>query len=366
MHEYESAIVSAGSPSIKKKILIYGAGAFGREILSDLKKNSIPVVAFLDKNAQPDQRVCNIPVYAPEKAIFPFGERKEISVILSIVLTEPARKEIISNLHRLGYVDIIDAQTLRALRVPYSHEKMEPEPDELRSEKEGILKAFSILGDEHSRQIYEKNLRAHFERDYQKTPESIGTIQYFAPGIPHKLRFSRFVDCGAYTGDTLSTLVKGHDVHAYAGFEPGSTSFRQLSTTADNLAESVSCILFPCAVSEFTGMTSFSDIAGSGAIGNNGTCLVPAVRLDDVLKNFEPSIIKMDIEGEEYHALLGAKKMIAQYKPDLAICVYHYIRDLWQILHLINSWDLGYSFYLRSHSSATMETVLYAVVRGGD
>ena len=349
-----------------KRILIYGAGAFGREICLNLKENNLPVVAFLDKNAHSGQMVYDIPVYTPENTIFPDSDRKKTTIILSIVLTEPVRREIISCLHGLGYPEIIDAQTLRAMRVPYAHERMEPDPEDLLAEEEEILSAFSLLADEPSREIYESNLRAHFERNYLNIRESIGAIQYFVPGIPHEMRFSRFIDCGAYTGDTLSTLVIGHEVRTYVGFEPGSISFQQLSTTADILPDTISCSLFPCAVSDHTEMTNFCDIAGSGAIDKSGTGQVMVVRLDDVLKNFEPTMIKMDIEGQEYSALLGAKKMIAQYKPDLAICVYHYVSDLWRIPNLIKSWDLGYSFYLRSHSSATMETVLYAVVRGGE
>ncbi|OHB34104.1 MAG: hypothetical protein A2Y09_05260 [Planctomycetes bacterium GWA2_39_15] len=96
-------------------------------------------------------------------------------------------------------------------------------------------------------------------------------------------------------------------------------------------------------------------------MSRNGTSLIHIVTLDDTLKNFNPTMIKMDIEGEEYNALQGAKKTITQSKPDLAICVYHRISDYWMIPLLIHSWNLGYKFYLRAHSSATMETVLYAV-----
>ena len=349
-----------------RKIIIYGAGAFGHEMHSYLKDNHIPVLAFLDKNAKPGQTIYQIPVYFPENELFSGIDRKSITIIISIVLTEPARKEITSFLHSLGYLDIIDAQTLRAMRVPYAQERMEPDPEELLTEKGEILTAFSLMADEQSQDIYECNLRAHFKRDYLDTRESIGAIQYFAPGIPHEMRFSQFIDCGSYTGDTLSALEQGREIYAYAGFEPGRNSFQELTRMADKLQDTIRCSLFPCAVSEFTGMTQFCDIAGSGAIDKSGTVQVQGVRLDDALKNFEPTLIKMDIEGEEYHALLGAKKMITQYKPDLAICVYHYISDLWRIPNLIQSWNLGYSFYLRSHSSATMETVLYAVVRSGN
>lgn len=54
--------------------------------------------------------------------------------------------------------------------------------------------------------------------------------------------------------------------------------------------------------------------------------IVRAVTLDDMaveLKLDRVDFIKMDIEGAERHALAGARRLLAAYKPRLAICVYH-------------------------------------------
>ena len=85
------------------------------------------------------------------------------------------------------------------------------------------------------------------------------------------------------------------------------------------------------------------------------------VKLDDVMHNTNPTFIKMDIEGEEIRALNGAKKLILDSRPELAICVYHYINHFWEIPNLLHDWNLGYKFYMRTHSSGCMETVLYAI-----
>jgi len=58
--------------------------------------------------------------------------------------------------------------------------------------------------------------------------------------------------------------------------------------------------------------------------------------------------IKMDIEGAEYNALLGAKESIKNYLPVMAISIYHRPKDLFEIKPLIDSFAPGeYDFYIR-------------------
>jgi hypothetical protein len=85
------------------------------------------------------------------------------------------------------------------------------------------------------------------------------------------------------------------------------------------------------------------------------------VSLDDILPDFIPTFIKMDIEGAEIEAIKGARYTISKFKPDLAIAVYHKIEHLWEVPLLIKSLKNNYKFYLRSYEHFNQETVLYAV-----
>ena len=74
-----------------------------------------------------------------------------------------------------------------------------------------------------------------------------------------------------------------------------------------------------------------------------------------------PTYIKMDIEGAEFNALIGAKKIISEHKPRLAISIYHKQEDLWVLPNLLLDFCPDYKFYVRHYTMAHADTVLYAV-----
>lgn len=72
-------------------------------------------------------------------------------------------------------------------------------------------------------------------------------------------------------------------------------------------------------------------------------------------------LIKMDIEGSEYSALIGAKNTISTFKPILAICVYHRLIDFYEVPQFIDSLNLGYKFYLQHSTVHGDETVIFGL-----
>ena len=68
----------------------------------------------------------------------------------------------------------------------------------------------------------------------------------------------------------------------------------------------------------------------------------------------------MDIEGAERDGLVGARKTIQQFRPKLAISIYHRKDDYIVLSQLIKEMVPDYKLYLAHHSIHLSETVLYA------
>lgn len=323
-------------------ILLYGAGAFGGELCDVLKKHSILPVAFLDKNKTGTK--LSVPIFHPKEY-----KNKDSLVVIAIVLNKSDRIELIKYLNSLGYNNILDGQIIRAHYVQF-------ESGKTYCPNEASL-PLAYLADEESVITYKTNVLAHLNRNYDNCVQTDEKFQYFV-NIEGNNRFSNFVDCGAYIGDTyLEAKKAGVVIDNYYAFEPMLNNFEKLR---ENLKD-INCYAYNYAVSDSKKTLCFQDMLGSSHSCENGGVLVSAINLDNILSDKKIDFIKMDIEGEELGALIGAQKIIKTQKPNLAICLYHYINHFWEIPNLIHSWNLGYKLYVRTHSGACMETVLYAI-----
>ena len=190
-------------------------------------------------------------------------------------------------------------------------------------------------------------------------------------------RGSAFIDGGCYNGNdciSFSKMCNGEYSRIFA-FEPDLNSFAHCKSIIDK-AELHNVDLINAGLSESEGKTTFYQRTdGSSRVANSqGTFIVKSVQeecnttsiqlvsIDDVTGEQKIGMIKMDIEGAELSALQGAKRTIQRDRPFLAICVYHKVGDVLQIMDFINSLEPDYRFYLRQYSFDYYETVLYAVV----
>ncbi|ADY54932.1 methyltransferase FkbM family [Syntrophobotulus glycolicus DSM 8271] len=344
-----------------KKILIYSAGITGKLVFNILKFLGTPVAAFLDRSATPGQLLYGLPVYKADDMNMP-QEYKNFKVIIALDRFKYSIGDITAYLNELGFTDVIYSHSVMCMSNYYHFNNTYNTPGvNLRQEEKEILQALELMGDDQSRDVFCSFLRAYATSEFDNTVISAGYVDYVKTGITLNKGFSCFVDCGAYTGDTYEEVKKYYKVNTYIGFEPNAEIFKKLTETVESSDDNqTTAFLYPCAVGDKAYYASFNDeLNGGSTLSEKGKQTVQVVKLDDVLKNANPTLIKMDVEGAEIDALNGCKGIIKENKPDLAICVYHRLTDLWRIPLLIHEFEPEYKLYMRCHSIATLETVLY-------
>lgn len=144
------------------------------------------------------------------------------------------------------------------------------------------------------------------------------------------------------------------------------TIFHQNMSLNHDLAQRVKLIERP--LWEHSGENLYIDGNGPGAKVLNDTAdpkarQIETISIDDVMlanKIDKLDFIKMDIEGAELKALMGAEKSIRKHRPKMAISIYHKQEDFWTIPQYIEGLGLGYRFALRHFTIHQEETVLFA------
>lgn len=174
-------------------------------------------------------------------------------------------------------------------------------------------------------------------------------------------RNESFIDGGALDGGDSMNFIKwcNGNYDAIYMFEPDADNYQNLVPlqVANN-----KIAIYEEGLWSSLGKVYFS--AGNkenSAISEKGNAVIQVTSIDEKLQGKGISVIKMDIEGSEKQALIGAAKTIRKWKPRLAICVYHKPEDIIEIPLKILELNPEYKFYLRHYSYMDTETVLYAI-----
>ena len=149
----------------------------------------------------------------------------------------------------------------------------------------------------------------------------------------------------------------------YIIFEPDAKNYSILQNYIGSLGQDIrkKVTSYQCAVGQEKETLRFSGGEDSNSyIDPEGGEEVSCVTLDEALKDKMPTFLKMDLQGHEAFALYGAKNLIAQYHPVLAISVYHYVHDLWELPLLMQRFYPDYQYFLRAYRHEE-EYICYAV-----
>ncbi len=341
-----------------EQLLIYGAGLAGRSIRHALEGRGHAVHGFLDRDATL-QETDGLPV-ATAGAWARENNAAAARVIVGLFNPQVETGGVIRELQALGYgkvVNIVELMRDYLEGEAFHYWLVDPRFYDRHADRIATLRA--SLADTTSQALLDCIVEFRSNGDASVLPPP-DPQQYFPEDLPRWPQALRFIDCGGYTGDTVQALeAAGYRFEALATFEP---NLAQYATLTSNLKHIAGAAHFPCGVSDSNRLAGFDPSLGAGGhlLEGEGEPVV-CLRLDDALPGFAPNLIKMDIEGEEPAALRGAGMLIQQFRPHLAISVYHRPEHLWELYEQIQALELGYRFHLRCHAMNTFDTILYAI-----
>ena len=362
--EREKTAFDSKSAPFSNSIILFGAGALGRYTLDGLRKIGIRPLAFSDNNsAFWSKSIDGIEVLPPDDAAAHC--RHSACFVVTIYRGSKARE----HLHKLDCERVVDFPSLfwkyEKQFIPSSGLEL---PHRILDQAEDIKIGYSLLHDEDSKREFCAQLRWRVLMDYCQLPDPGDDSHiYFPSDLILPIDDEVLVDCGAFDGDSIRSFLRARrDVfkQIYA-VEPDPTNRLALERFRDSLPPLLRARveIFPYALGSCNKTVSFDSghSAGSRIVPESGGDAVECRKLDDMPINHHPTYIKMDTEGAEPDAILGAAGILAKCSPVLAACVYHRCEHLWQIPQLVRTISPTHRLLIRRYAEDCWEMVCYAV-----
>jgi FkbM family methyltransferase len=343
-------------------LILFGTGQLGRITLRNLQGIGEAPLAFADNNvALAGTRLEGIPILSPEEAKAKFPKAL---FVITVYTNEPVRRQLV----RMEAPYITFAELAWCYPDAFLPRAGLELPHKIFREASTVRAAFEILADEQSRQEYLGQIRWRSTLDPAALPPHSPVEEtYYAPDVFDLRSNEVMIDCGAFDGDSIRAFLQrvGANFKAAVGLEPDPANRARFEGWRKSLpSEQASRIhLLPYATGEKRETLSFDSTGTAASAIGSGKIQVECLPLDEAVGEFEPSFIKMDIEGAEPATVRGAKQIIRQHEPILAVCLYHAQEHLWQIPLLIESLNPNYNLYLRRYADECWEIVCYAVPR---
>jgi FkbM family methyltransferase len=349
------------------EVILYGAGMVGKTVLAKLRSVGIEPVAFADDTPQKQGKMIDgLQVMAPPEAASVFSRRAVFVVtILNPMLRFRDARRRLESLTSARVVSFLNV-TLQYADVFLPYYQFES-PQQLLGKAADIRRGFQLLTDEESRRQFVAHIRFRLHLDFDALPENSGD-DYFPAEILRLLPDNFiFVDCGAYDGDTIRSLLRhrGQRFGQIIAFEPDETNYQKLGRYLGGLDPTLAGRIrtYNAGVGDRWAVMRFNSTGNmSAAFSGSGTREVEVVPLQGILEESGAAMyLKLDIEGAELEALKGAEGLLRRSRPLLAMSVYHRPDDLWNLPLYIQSLDLGHRFFLRTQGEDGMDLICYAI-----
>lgn len=343
---------------LEKPVVLYAAGKTCERVYKYLRMKGVPVTAVCDKNKQGMFLDSGLKIIPPEEL---YQNYQDAWVV---VCTFNYSVDAISQLCENGICE------RNILRATYSIDRAYFRTDEFfytPSLYEAYRYAYDLAYDDTGKGVvldvlWKDMTGTHRLKKTSKPREG----EYFNFDFDES---EVFVQAGCFHGETVEAFIKFRDynpadiIYSFEGDPVNLEIARQnlkkypnVCLTGKGLWNKEDVLFFSSGRGDRSRIIDFPEDGLSASL--------QVISLDCFFADKErlPTFIELDIEGAEPEALLGARRILKEAKPKLAICVYHAQDHLYRIPQIIQSINPNYSRFRfeQALDNALTDTILFA------
>ena len=349
-----------------QNIIIFGAGDSGDWTLEFLRQHDIFPRCYCDNSQQKWGKEKN--GLFIRKFTDAVHEYEDAAICIASMWKEEIYRQICAYNPLLSehIYDMLTSMAWETNQRLYESNEM----DYIRKNMDAYENLHQALADEQSKMVLEGvlNYRLTRKQEWLKKIRSKENIYIDKVLLAKKqlkeIAGSIIIDGGAFDGDTVEMFSEmlgsrnNLNIHCYEADTANYEILENKITSDTYLPHNIT--LHKAALWDKKGMIQFGGNGLSGCVGKGLGNYIPTERIDDYPYE-KVGLIKLDIEGAERNALLGAVDTIKKYKPVLAVCAYHLQDDLLVLSDFIQSLDSDYKLFLRHYMLSAGDTVLYGI-----
>ena len=355
-----------GAAAGPRRVVLVGAGRLGTNVVAAMEAGGMhPPLAFADNNRHKHgQPHAGIRVMSIESAAALYRDAIFVVTIWGANSAHRIQRTE-QQLRSLGLATAPFLHLLWACDRGLPHFGLD-RPAMILTDRANVLRAFELLADDESRQLFVANVRARLTGQIDQLPEP-STLAAYLPGDVYAPRDDeRIVDGGAFDGDTLRSWIRsGRPFERWTAIEPHPINAHAFRRNQQALGRTVAdrVKLYDVALDANAGTLRMTPEAGLNAHASTDPSgpEVSAVQLDQLAFAADATLIKLDIEGAEPQALLGMERTVRDQAPVLAVCVYHKQHHLWTVPLAMAAMRDDYALFLRAHGAEGWDLVCYVV-----
>lgn len=353
-----------------RPLVLYGAGTMAKIVWAYCKEFGPPIACFCDST--------KTGVYGPDRLPIVNMDilKRDFSEATVVISSLVANGEIHASLLQNGFAPerIVPYPTYDGSEIPDAGFYSRPLTailHEFEPYLEGHRWAYDFYEDERSRKLVLDRMRMYLLIQFMQPNTTCQ--EYYESDFVSLAENEVFVDGGGFDGDSAEAFIgkmaeAGKNYSGIYTFEPSSTNY---ANAVQRLSRHPGVEVVQKGLwssdSELKFFENNVNLYGSSFVHGSAemTHTVPVASLDSFFKDKArsglPTFIKMDIEGAEKEAILGAAGIIKSAKPKLAICAYHKPEDIYELPQTIMGIRDDYRFALRQHYAGPWQTILYAL-----